>query len=210
MELIDHITAVILAGGKNSRFQGKIKSLEPLNFYPLIYHEIKVLKQIFRDIIIIANNKKVIYEHFNLPVFEDLYKRKGPLGGIHAGMIKASTKYIFIFGGDMPFLDKNLIIKQINLIRKHRYDAIIPETINGFEPLHGIYDTDLHNKLEKFLSSSGTYPIRTLLHQVNTYFWQVPEQNAFININTPQELEYYNSLYKLNNKVYKKYQSKSK
>jgi molybdopterin-guanine dinucleotide biosynthesis protein A len=210
MELNDHITAVILAGGKNSRFQGKIKSLEPLNSYPLIYHEIKVLKQIFRDIIIITNNIKVIQKHFHLPVYEDIYKRKGPLGGIHAGMVQANTKYIFIVGGDMPFLDKNLITTQINLIRKHKYDAIIPQTINGFEPLHGIYDTELHTKLEKLLSSSGTYPIRTLLHQVNTYFWQIAEQNAFININTPQELEYYNSFYKLNNKDYKKHQSKSK
>ena len=166
MDIFNHISAVILAGGKNTRFGGRIKSLEHLHSYPLIYHEIEILKKIFRDIIIIANNKKVIQEYFNLPVYEDIYKRKGPLGGIHTGMVQANTKYIFIVGGDMPFIDRKLITKQISLIRKQKYDAIIPETVNGFEPLHGIYDTHLHNRIEQLLSTPGTFPIRTLLHHV--------------------------------------------
>ena len=35
----------------------------------------------------------------------------GPLGGIHAAMKASSNDSIFVFAGDMPFLDKDIIIK---------------------------------------------------------------------------------------------------
>src|SRR6056297_1147858 len=136
-----HISAVILAGGKNSRFQGRIKSLELLHSQPLIIHQLNTLEKIFKRIIIISNTKNLVKQHINLPVYEDIYKEKGPLGGIHTGLIQAKTKYAFIFGGDMPFLNEKLIWDQINQLNKHKPEAIVPNTIKGIEPLHSIYKT---------------------------------------------------------------------
>jgi len=189
-----HISAVILAGGKNSRFQGRIKSLELLHSQPLIIHQLNTLKKIFERIIIISNTKKIIKQHINLPVYEDIYKEKGPLGGIHTGLIQAKTKYAFIFGGDMPFLNEKLIWDQINQLNKHKPEAIVPNTIKGIEPLHSIYKTQLHKRIEKMLSESKTYAIRNLLAEAETHYWQINDQEAFININSPEELMHYNSV----------------
>jgi molybdopterin-guanine dinucleotide biosynthesis protein A len=39
--------------------------------------------------------------------------KAGPLGGIHSAL-KASTKEsLFVFTGDMPLLDKEMIVRQI-------------------------------------------------------------------------------------------------
>ena len=199
MNYYGHISAVILAGGKNSRFQGKIKSLELLHSQPLIIHQLNTLKKIFKRIIIISNTKNLLKQYANLPVYEDIYREKGPLGGIHTGLIRANTKYAFIFGGDMPFLNEELIREQINQLYKHKPEAIVPHTITGIEPLHSIYKTQLHKRLEKMLSESRTYAIRSLLTEAETHFWQIDDQEAFININSPEELIHYNSAKKTAN-----------
>jgi len=195
-----HISAVILAGGKNSRFQGKIKSLELLHSQPLIIHQLNTLKKIFKRIIIISNTKNLLKQYANLPVYEDIYKGKGPLGGIHTGLTYANTKYAFIFGGDMPFLNEELIWEQINQLNKSRQEAIVPSTIKGIEPLHSIYKTQLHKKLENMLSEPKTYAIRNLLTEAETNYWHIDDQEAFININSPEELMHYNSVDKQINK----------
>jgi len=199
MNYYGHISAVILAGGKNSRFQGRIKSLELLHSRPIIIHQLNILKKLFKRIIIISNTKNWVKQHTNLPVYEDIYKEKGPLGGMHTGLIHANTKYAFIFGGDMPFLNEKLIREQINQLNKHKPEAIVPHTTKGIEPLHSIYKTQLHKRLEKMLSESKTYAIRNLLTEAKTHFWQIDDQEAFININSPEELMHYNSAEKTAN-----------
>lgn len=129
-----------------------------------------------------------------MPVYKDIYKEKGPLGGIYTGLFYANTKYAFIFGGDMPFLSEELIREQINLLNTHKPEVIVPQTIKGIEPLHSIYETQLHKRLQKMLSEPGIQSIRNLFAIANTYYWQTDDQNAFININTPEELEYYNTV----------------
>ncbi len=204
MNYYEDISAVVLAGGKNSRFQGKIKSLALLHSHPLIIHQLENLKKVFKRIIIISNTKNLLREYTDVPVYEDIYKEKGPLGGIYTGMFYANTKYAFIFGGDMPFLSEELIREQINLLNTHKPEIIIPQTIKGIEPLHSIYETQLHKRLQKMLSESGIQSIRNLFAIADTYYWHINDQNAFININTPEELAYYNSKEKIQNKATRK------
>ena len=194
MNCYKDISAVVLAGGKNSRFQGKFKSLALLHSQPLIIHQLNTLKKIFKRIIIISNTKNLLREYIDMPVYKDIYKEKGPLGGIYTGLFYANTKYAFIFGGDMPFLSEELIREQINLLNTHKPEVIVPQTIKGIEPLHSIYETQLHKRLQKMLSEPGIQSIRNLFAIANTYYWQTDDQNAFININTPEELEYYNTV----------------
>ena len=184
-------SAVVLAGGKNSRFQGRIKSLELLNSLPIIEHQLRILTRLFHHILIITNSPNAFQDYTNHPIHEDIYKDKGPLGGIYSGINYAHTPYVFVFGGDMPFLDLKLISQQMDQINLQNPDAIVPVTNNGSEPLHGIYNTRIHQALEKFLNNEKTFAVRDFLNHINTYFWQTNWTNAFININTPAELQYY-------------------
>jgi len=191
MDYKELFTGVILAGGKNSRFQGRIKSLELLNSSPILEHELSILSRLFYNILIITNSPNAFQAYSNYSIHEDIFKDKGPLGGIYAGTNYAPTPYIFVFGGDMPFLDPNLITRQMHQTNHKKADAIIPETCNGPEPLHGIYHTRIHHSLEKFLNEEKTFSVRTFLDHINTCFWQTKTKKAYININTPEELTHY-------------------
>lgn len=188
---IQNIDAVILVGGKNRRFQGKQKSLAKLKGQPLIEHQLSILEDIFQNIFLVSNSKEEFSKYCHLNIIPDLFKNKGPLGGIHSGMVHSESRYVFVFAGDMPFLNKDLIKKQIELVHGNSYDAIVPHTRKGIEPLHGIYDTKTLKKIETILNKSGIYSVRELFDVIQTYYWNIPEQKAFVNINTQEELKHY-------------------
>ena len=191
---IHNIDAVILVGGKNRRFQGKHKSLAKLNGKSILNHQLTVLGSVFQNIILVANKHAEFSNYPINKIVSDIIPGKGPLSGIHAGIQNSRKEYIFIFAGDMPFLDQNLIQKQIQLIETKPAEAIIPTTHAGIEPLHAIYNTRIKDKLEILLNKYDILSVRELLNIIKTYYWTLPYQNAFININTQEELKRYEKI----------------
>lgn len=120
---------------------------------------------------------------------EDTVPDKGPLSGIHAGMENSTSSNIFVFAGDMPFLNADLIKKQIQISCSKQYEAIIPKTIKGIEPLHGIYNKKALKTLESLLEQENVLPVKSLLNKVNTFYWLISDQKAFVNINTIDDLK---------------------
>ena len=139
---MNDITIVILAGGKSSRM-GKDKGLMSLNGKPMIKHIIDTVKELDLDSIIISNDKK--YECFGIPVYEDIFKDIGPLGGIHAGFENTQTSKILILSCDMPYINKNII----NYILKNSKlnNIVITKHGKNIHPLIGIYDRKIVNLL---------------------------------------------------------------
>ncbi len=82
-------TGIILAGGKSSRM-GEDKGLVLLNGKPMIQYVIEALKGVVSDIIIISNNAS--YNKFGIPVYPDIIKDKGPVGGIFTGLHHSKTQ----------------------------------------------------------------------------------------------------------------------
>jgi molybdopterin-guanine dinucleotide biosynthesis protein A len=91
----------------------------------------------------------------------------------------------------MPFISPQLIKKQLAKIPGNNYDAIVPYTSKGIEPLHGIYHFSMKENIEQFLNKPGSHAVRSFLNGINTYYWPVKEEKTFININTPKDLNYY-------------------
>lgn len=100
------ITGIILAGGKSSRM-GKDKGLLTLNGKPMVQHVIDALKPITSEIIIISNNRT--YKKFGFPVYEDIIKEKGPVGGIYTGLYHSQTEINFCISCDAPFVSSDFI-----------------------------------------------------------------------------------------------------
>ena len=107
-------------------------------------------------------------------------------------MKSSSEDAIFVFAGDMPFLDKKSISDQINDFKKGREDALIPKVGQLIEPLHAIYRKSIMNELERFLNERKSRAVRDFLEQVNVGYFNISdtEQNkkAFTNINSPSDL----------------------
>jgi len=190
---ISNITGVVLAGGTNSRYGGKIKANEIIGGERIISSILKVISPLFDEIIIVTNTPEAFADITGCIITGDHFLKRGPLGGIHAAMKASSKDAIFVFAGDMPFLNSELILSQVKAFVSNPADALIPAMKGNIEPLHSIYRTDLVNRLENFLTSGTENMIRTFLNELSVRYFNVPESElntrSFTNINTPADFQ---------------------
>lgn len=101
------IVGVILAGGKSSRM-GTNKALRELDGLPLIAHVARTMQHVFKRVLIVADDAEP-YRFLRLPIYPDIFKDSGPLGGIHAGFVYSGAKSIFVAACDTPFISGALL-----------------------------------------------------------------------------------------------------
>ena len=103
---------------------------------PLITYVHDIVKQVLTEVFIISKHHVAI-EGIESPILKDITPREGSLVGVASALFYAMTDYVFVFGGDMPFLRKEAIIHMMNQV--HGEDIVIPRTDAGYEPLHAVY-----------------------------------------------------------------------
>ena len=190
-----NISGVVLAGGANKRFNGSTKAKIVIDGKTIISRIIDTLTDIFDEIIIVTNTPEEYEEFKKHKIITDVFDKKGPLGGIHAALKASSKEAIFVFAGDMPFLNKGLIIKQIEYYRNHKYDILIPMINENIEPLHGIYDLSVNITLEEYLKADHNKAVREFFKLVKVGYIQFEDseetRKAFTNINSPSDIVFY-------------------
>lgn len=188
--MITKVTAVILAGGKSSRF-GSDKAFITIAGTPLIKRHLKLLRNIFSKIIIVTNQPHK-YRFKNVKIVQDVIKDSGPLAGIYSGLLSSASFYNFIMACDMPFINKALIRYMIG--HKDNYDVIIPKIGNKFHPLFGVYSKNCIPAIEEMLKDARL-KVSNIFPRVNTHFIlkkaiKKIDENLFslVNINTKKDL----------------------
>lgn len=185
------ITPFILSGGK-SRRMGTNKSFVRLNGKPLIEIIVEKITDIFEQKPVIITNHPQEYEYLGCEMIGDIFKDKGPLGGIHAGLINSPTPYIFIFACDLPFIEKTFVHYMVNRLRQE--DILIPYNGAGVEPLHAIYSRQCLPAIEEHLHKDHRR-VQSFFGDVNIAYVNQAEmvrQNLpdyyFLNVNTVEDL----------------------
>jgi len=190
--MINSISAVILAGGNNKRFNGITKSNIVINGKTIISRVIDTIKDIFEEIIIVTNTPEEFKEYGKFKIVGDQFLKVGPLGGIHAAFKASSKEALFVFAGDMPLLDSKIIIRQIDSYNRNICDILIPRINQYIEPLHAIYNISIIKTLEEYLAGDHDYAVREFFNMVNVRYMQLEEseetKNAFTNINSPSDI----------------------
>jgi molybdopterin-guanine dinucleotide biosynthesis protein A len=187
------ISAVILAGGEGRRFRGKPKTEIIVGGRKIIVRMLDVISKIFDETFIVTNSPEIYSGIENCRIIGDIYNQSGPLGGIHAAMKASEKEALFVFAGDMPFLDKDLIINQIERFEESHDSAIVTVLNDLEEPLHAIYRTSLLNEIEKLLEGPGTPAVKDFLKIIRAGYMILPSApeilKAFTNINSHSDLE---------------------
>ena len=180
--LKNNIPAYILCGGKSSRM-GQDKGLVTLQKDEFITHIISNLKPITDSIVLVTQNEG--YRRFGLPVIQDIYAEKGPLGGIHAALQHTQESQILVFSCDIPLL-KSYVIEE--LIRfKNSADIVFAKTEKRWHPLIGIYPKGLLSEVEENLNQNKL----RLIDFIKEHKYKAVnfiDDAAFTNINTPEIL----------------------
>ncbi len=190
--MIHNISGVILAGGANKRFDGMTKANIVIDGKTIMSRIIDTIKDIFDEIIIVTNTPEEFKEYINYKIVNDQILKAGPLGGIHAALKASSKEALFVFAGDMPLLDKKIIIRQIEFYNSHKCDILIPRINTYIEPLHAIYNISIIETLEDYLTGDHDYAVREFYKRQNVRYMQLKGSeeisNAFININSPADI----------------------
>jgi molybdopterin-guanine dinucleotide biosynthesis protein A len=186
-----NISGVILAGGENKRFAGVNKSNLIIGGSSIISRIINTISDIFPEIIIVTNTPEEFHPFNKYKIVPDQFLKVGPLGGIHSAIKASSKESVFVFAGDMPYLDKDMILNQIECFILCSADVLIPRVIGYAEPLHAIYRNSIFGTLDDYLSHNKRSAVRDFLGNVNVNYMDLPEsertKRAFTNVNTPDD-----------------------
>jgi len=190
--MFNNISGVILAGGDSSRFNGIIKSKIVINGRTIISRIIDILDELFDEIIIVTNRPEEFTEYSSCKIIGDRILNKGPLGGIHAALKETDKELLFVVAGDMPLIDKDYIVRQVDFYMKNVCEVLIPSVNNYIEPLHGIYKHTIMTILEDFLKKENNYALRDFFKIADTRYLEFEDSDkskkAFTNINSPSDI----------------------
>ena len=183
------ITGVILAGGKSSRY-GSNKALVKIEGIPLIERVATVMQSLFEHVFLITNTPDE-YAYLGFPMYEDLIKGLGPLGGIYTAMTAIPNSGGFFVPCDMPFLNPYLIRHMVEI--RENYDAVVPRISENIEALHAFYSNRCLTAVKKLIDRRE-YQIFRFFPEVSVRYVEEAEIRGFdsqlrslLNINWPEE-----------------------
>lgn len=182
------ISAVILAGGQGSRLGGVDKGLLELNNIPLIQHLIKRIQPQVSEIIISANRNLNEYKKFGLAVYEDDIKDyAGPLAGILKALQHCQSEWLLTVPADCPFVPQDLAEHLYKNIKGNK--IVIPHDGIHLQPTVALIHKSLASDLKMFLQQGERKARVWMQQQPHTIVDFSNQANAFININTEEELK---------------------
>lgn len=190
--MYNDVTGIILAGGKSSRM-GENKSFLKIQNETIIERIVKLMKSIFSEVMIVTNSPDE-YKFLVLQLFEDIYKNKGPLGGIHSGLTHSKSEKNFVISCDVPLMTNEMI----EYIVEYKSDRPIQFCKVGsyLQPLVGVYFKSLIAEIEKTISSDEVSD-RSFHHflkktDANIIYPQSLsffKEEIFFNLNNPEDYE---------------------
>lgn len=177
------VSAVILAGGLSSRM-GTCKAELPWNGETLILHQVNKMRSLGIEDIIISGYAKPISGTRFVP---DKYLLKGPLGGIHAGLLAAENAHCLVTGIDTPLVPVETLSELIQTHLNCACNISILSHGDKIEPLMGVYERWLSGIAEQILQTDNT-AVRQLLNRVGfSKFYYNGEEKLLCDCNTPEE-----------------------
>jgi molybdopterin-guanine dinucleotide biosynthesis protein A len=131
---------VILAGGRASRFPGKLEA--PIGGKPLLAH----VYDHFRAIAPVTVAGRATFspeldELLDCPIVVDRWPDMGPLGGIVSACMEMRAKRVFVVAGDAPSVDSRVLDALANAWQDGD-EACVPEHGGRLEPLAALYDRE--------------------------------------------------------------------
>ncbi|MDO4815973.1 MAG: molybdenum cofactor guanylyltransferase [Bacillota bacterium] len=181
----DKISAIILAGGLSSRM-GSCKAELIWNGVPLIEHQVNKLRALGIDDIIISGYSKPVED---TRFVADKYLLKGPLGGIHAGLLAAKNPTCLVVGVDTPLLPSKVISELIQSHMNSSGNITVLAHGDKIEPIIAVYESWLARIAAQILMTDNT-SIRVLLNKVGYSKYQFDDDEFLLcDCNTPEEFK---------------------
>jgi len=195
---MDEIGAVILAGGRSSRF-GRDKAGAQLDGLSLLEHVLKALPEPRAETVLAIREEQTGSESpVDRIVFDDPALPDGPLRGIVAGLEAITSEWAWVVACDLPGIIPALL-EDLARARTPDLLGVIPEWGGRLQPLCALYSRTALPILRKAAGSDARSVTGALAQPGFLRFDEArsrkldPEGRSFININTPDALERFRS-----------------
>jgi len=184
------ISAVVLAGGRGRRFEGRDKGLVDLAGRPLAAWVVDVLRPQAGEIIISANRNHERYAEFADSVVADgIGGYAGPLAGLASAVRVARHERVVVAPCDCPLLPDGLAGKLAACLDGSGKQACVVHDGTRLQPLVGIYRRGLEKNILDYLASGRRRVdewLEGLDYGVLDY---AADPGPFANINTEDDLQ---------------------
>lgn len=174
------VSGLVLAGGF-SRRMGKNKAELDLCGMSFLQHQVHKLRRLGITDIVIAG-----YPHAaeGCRCVPDIYPHRGPLSGIHAGLLAIREPRALVLAVDTPLVPEALLEE---LTERHRAGITAVSCGGETEPLIGVYDKTLAGACEALLQD-GNSSLRALFRQVGVSTLEYTgDLRLLLNCNSPED-----------------------
>jgi len=134
--MIEHCTAVILAGGESKRM-GEDKASLTLANDSLLHHAIHNLQPLFASLLVSVHRP---IPQLSLPQLCDQGSARGPIMGIATALKQVTTPWLFVLACDMPLMTASVVRMMAD--RRADYHAVVPSVDGVLQPLAAFYSTE--------------------------------------------------------------------
>jgi len=143
---------------------GTDKAMLEIQGQPLIQRISQLLREVF-DKVIVVSDKEDRYKFLGLPIYADIRKNCGPLGGIHSAFVNSQADSLFVLACDTPFVSKELVEYICEF--ESPADIKVPEMENRIHPLCGLYSRRILQDIEMRLKSNQL-SVQSLIESVKS------------------------------------------
>jgi molybdenum cofactor guanylyltransferase len=182
-----NINGLVLAGGMSSRL-GRDKSAVDWHGAEQQYYLADLLTPFCKEVFISKrkNQQNEMATHYKILV--DSYEGIGPYGAILSAFEFRPERAWLVVACDLPLLDKDTLAHLL----KNRDTAKMATTFqsphDGLpEPLITIWEPKSYSLLLGYLSEGLTCPRKALIRANDACILQVPNADALLNVNTPED-----------------------
>lgn len=182
----EQFSVMVLAGGQ-SRRMGRDKATLSWEQGDLLGSLLTRLLPLSDDVLVISNTVRNIPEVVRQ--FTDIIPGKGPLSGIHAGLIQARHDLVFVTACDVPFLVPELVPRLVQAVGMA--DGSVAVYKGQIEPLFACYRKSCSGVIEQLLTAQH-YRVTDFLAQINwvaVQQWDELADYCFMNVNTGKDYE---------------------
>ena len=189
----EHISGLVLAGGRGTRMGGVDKGLQPYLGMPLARHALLRLQPQVGALMISANRNLQDYAAWGVPVWPDAVADfPGPLGGLLAGLVHCQTPYLVTVPCDTPHFPLNLVQRLAQDLVSAQADVAVAATLDEgqqrLQPVFALVRATLQGSLLAYVQGGG-HKTAAWMRQQRCVEVLFSDAAAFSNANSVAELK---------------------